>query len=190
MRLLPLVEEYKMASMKDKCEKVLLNSVKKLPMDYKPANSSSSPRKQTKDDPSDHLLRYMRAAEAGESKRLLDQCIRMFSESDVSLKELKTSTSVSDQVKAEIYQNRMESTSQQLIEVTSELEREKHENEMLKKHRAAAKGHKDSTCSMEDISKQPTPSKGGPTRKHRQYRPRASNAESNDIPRISVSMQK
>ncbi|XP_033744983.1 uncharacterized protein LOC117330657 [Pecten maximus] len=162
LRLLPLLEEYKMDVMKDKCEKVLLNSLRKLPLDSKPAASSSSRNK--KDDPADILVRYMKIAEAGNSRNVLDQCVKMFSESNVSLEELKANPHVSHRIKAQVFQNRMDSTLEQLVKVEAELEKEKQENEALRKRR----GLKSNPGSMDDVSKtQPTQSKAGPTRVRR-----------------------
>lgn len=160
LRLLPLLEEYKMDVMKDKCEKVLMSSLKKLPLDAKPVVTSSFKNK--KDDPADILVKYMKVAESGNSKNVLDQCVKMFSESDVSLDELKASPHVSHRIKAQVFQNRMDSTLEKLSKVEAELEQEKQENEALRKRKGGKSG------SMDDMSKtQPTPSKGGPARARR-----------------------
>ncbi|XP_060064652.1 uncharacterized protein LOC132545005 [Ylistrum balloti] len=156
LRLLPLLEEYKMNVMKEKCERVLLNCLKKLPLDSITVTTSS---RNKKDDPADILVRYIRVAEAGSSTTVLDQCVKMFSESNVSLEELKANSQVSHRIKAQVFQNRMDSTMKQLVKVEAELEREKQENEALRKRRGGKPYH----GSVDDVSKiQPTPSKTVP----------------------------
>lgn len=131
IRLLPLENEYEMASLKEKCEKVLIGSLRKTPAT--PNVSKGSPTfRHRKDNAPELLLKCIKSADAGSSKALLEECVRIFSYQDIPLKDLKASTEISDHVKARIYENRMENTSSKMSKLASELEKERSEKEKLR----------------------------------------------------------
>lgn len=131
LRLLPLANEYEIAPLKEKCEKVLIGSLRKTPAT--PNVSKGSPTfKHRKDNGPELLLKCIKSADAGSSKALLEECVRIFSYQDIPLKDLKASTEISDQVKARIYENRMENTSSKMSKLASELEKERSEKEKLR----------------------------------------------------------
>lgn len=103
IRLLPLANEYEMASLKEKCEKVLIGSLRKTPATPNVSKGSTTFR-HGKDNAPELLLKCIKSADAGSSKALLEECIRIFSYQDIPLKDLKASTEISDHVKARIYE--------------------------------------------------------------------------------------
>jgi hypothetical protein len=52
---------------------------------------------------------------------------------EIPLKDLKSSMEISDHTKSKIFENRMDNAAYKLNRVANELDREKHEKEMLKK---------------------------------------------------------
>ena len=131
LRLLPLAHEYEMIPLKEKCEKVLVGSLRKSPTAPK-ASKGPPAYKHRKDNAPEMLLKCIKSADAGFSKPLLEECVRIFSNPDIPLKDLKASTEISDQVKARIYENRMDNTSNKMSKLAHELERERSEKEKLR----------------------------------------------------------
>lgn len=68
-----------------------------------------------------------------EAQKLFLQCLRMFANPKIPLKDLKSSMEISDHTKSKIFENRMDNAAYKLNRVANELDREKHEKEMLKK---------------------------------------------------------
>ncbi|CAC5406926.1 uncharacterized protein LOC127700787 isoform X1 [Mytilus californianus] len=132
LRLLPLADEFQMAALKDRCERLLVNVLKKTPMVNR-ASKGPPTHKNRRDNTPEILLKCIKAADQGNSKVLLDQCIRMFSSPEIALKDLKASSEISDTTKSKIFETRMDAASNKLSRMANELDREKHEKEMLKK---------------------------------------------------------
>lgn len=132
LRLLPLSDEYQMAALKDQCERLLVGVLKKTPMSNR-ASKGPPTLKNRRDNTPEILLKCIRAADQGNSKVLLDQCIKMFSNPEIALKDLKSTNDISDTTKSKIFETRMDAASNKLSRMANELDREKHEKEMLKK---------------------------------------------------------
>lgn len=121
-----------MAALKDRCERLLVCVLKKTPMSNR-ASKGPPTLKNRKDNTPEILLKCIRAADQGNSKVLLDQCIKMFSNPEIALKDLKSTNDISDTTKSKIFETRMDAASNKLSRMANELDREKHEKEMLKK---------------------------------------------------------
>lgn len=128
---MPLANEYGMVPLKEKCEKVLVGSLRKSPTTPK-ASKGPPTYKHRKDNAPEILLKCIKSADAGSSRPLLEECVRIFSNPEIPLKDLKASTEISDQVKARIYENRMENSSSKMSKLANELEKERHEKEKLR----------------------------------------------------------
>ncbi|XP_061186927.1 uncharacterized protein LOC133195062 [Saccostrea echinata] len=131
VKLLPLANEYEMIPLKEKCEKVLIGSLRKSPSNPK-ASKGPPAYKHRRDNAPEILLKCIKSADAGSSKPLLEECVRIFSNPEIPLKDLKASTEISDQVKARIYENRMDNTSNKMSKLANELEKERNEKEKLR----------------------------------------------------------
>ncbi|CAG2246762.1 unnamed protein product [Mytilus edulis] len=132
LRLLPLSDEFQMAALKDRCERLLVNVLKKTPMVNR-ASKGPPTHKNRRDNTPEILLKCIKAADQGNSSVLLNQCIKMFSSPEIALKDLKASSEISDTTKSKIFETRMDAASNKLSRMANELDREKHEKEMLKK---------------------------------------------------------
>lgn len=133
LRLMPLAEEYRMSCLKERCENLLHSSLKRLSI-----NSSTVPKgtpvyKNRKDNAPELLLYCTIAADVANSKTLLEHCIRLWSNPNVPIKDLKASPDISDPIKARIYENRMMHESKKMKNMSSQLEKERNQNEMLQK---------------------------------------------------------
>lgn len=131
LRLLPLADEYQMAALKDRCERLLVSILKKTPVSKLPKGPPAM--KNRRDNTPEFLLKCTKAADQGNSKILSEQCIKMFASPEVPLKDLKMSNEISDSTKSKIYAIRMDNASTKLSKMANELDKEKHEKEMLKK---------------------------------------------------------
>jgi len=130
LRLLPLSHEYQMAALKERCEKVLVTALRKT----KISDIKGPPQQRNRrDNTPEILLKCIKAADKGSSKAVLKQCLRMFVNPEIPLKDLKSSMDISDHTKSKIFENRMDNAAYKLNRVANELDREKHEKEMLKK---------------------------------------------------------
>lgn len=133
IRLLPLAEEYEMSALKKRCELVLVNYLKKNSSMFS-SNSKGPPTQRfRRDNAPEILLKCTKAADRGNSKVVLDQCLKVFANPEIPLKDLKTNNEISDQIKAKIFETRVDTTSNKLSRVFGELEKEKHENSLLKR---------------------------------------------------------
>ena len=127
-----MAHRYGITTLKERCEKVLVDTLKNSPISPKAAKGPPT-FKGRRDNTPGLLLKCVKCADAGDSKALLGECVRIFASPDVPLKDLKASTEISDQVKARIYENRIDQTSTKMNKLQCELEKEKHENEVLQK---------------------------------------------------------
>jgi hypothetical protein len=129
-RLLPLSHEYQMAALKERCEKVLVTALRKTKL----SDIKGPPQQRNRrDNTPEILLKCLKAADKGGSKAVLKQCLKMFANPEIPLKDLKSSMEISDHTKSKIFENRMDNVAYKLNRVANELGREKHEKEMLKK---------------------------------------------------------
>lgn len=130
LRLLPLSHEYQMAALKERCEKVLITALKRTKL-----NDVKGPPQQRnrRDNTPEILLKCIKAADNDVSSAVLSICLRMFANPQVPLKDLKSSTDISSTTKSRIFESRMDTAAYKINKVANELDREKHEKEMLKK---------------------------------------------------------
>lgn len=133
IRLLPIADEYDMQPLKKRCEIVLVNHLKKNSSLFSSNTKGPPTQRFRRDNAPEILLKCTRAADKGNSKAVLDQCLKVFANPDIPLKDLKSSTDISDQIKAKVFESRVDTTSNKLTRVFGELEKEKHENTLLKK---------------------------------------------------------
>ncbi|KAK3101315.1 hypothetical protein FSP39_002630 [Pinctada imbricata] len=134
LRLLPMANDFGITTLKERCESILVGTLRKPQVN--PKTSKGLPTHRSRKDSVPDMLMMMKCikcADAAESKGLLDECVRLFSNPDVPLKDLKASTEISDQVKAKIYENRMDSTASKVSKLQSELSKEKEQNLALQK---------------------------------------------------------
>lgn len=164
IRLLPIAEEYEMLPLKKRCESVLVNYLKKNSSVFS-SNSKGPPTQRfRRDNAPDILLKCTKAADKGNSKVVLEQCLKVFANPEIPLKDLKTNTEISDQIKAKIFETRVDTTSNKLSKVFGELEKEKHENHILKKqlsdryHIIQKAGVRMSITTSDDDAAHPIPS--------------------------------
>ncbi|XP_052062956.1 uncharacterized protein LOC127702691 [Mytilus californianus] len=130
LRLLPLSHEYQMFALKERCEKVLISALKKTKL----TDVKGPPQQRNRrDNTPEILLKCIKAADKGMSKAVLTYCLKMFANPGIPLKDLKSSQEISDNTKSKIFESRMDNAAHKLNRVANELDREKHEKEMLKK---------------------------------------------------------
>lgn len=122
-----------MLPLKKRCESVLVNYLKKNSTLFSTTSKGPPTLRFRRDNAPDILLKCTKAADKGNSKVVLEQCLKVFANPDIPLKDLKTNTEISDQIKAKIFETRVDTTSNKLSKVFGELEKEKHENHILKK---------------------------------------------------------
>lgn len=122
LRLLPLACEYGMTQLEDKCEHVLVQHTKTLPL----AKSSKAASSQ-KDNPYDFLFQCTVVADQFDRKKLLDQCVHLYSHPDVPIKNVKSTTSISEKTKGRIYESRMDVANSRLVKANADLQIERRE---------------------------------------------------------------
>ncbi|XP_061167964.1 uncharacterized protein LOC133176921 [Saccostrea echinata] len=133
VRLLPIADEYEMRPLKKRCENVLVNHLKKNSSLFNSATKGPPTQRFRRDNAPEILLKCTKAADKGHSKAVLEECLKVFANPDIPLKDLKNSTDISDQIKAKIFETRVDTTSTKLTKVVGALEKEMHENNLLKK---------------------------------------------------------
>lgn len=130
LRLLPLSHEFQMFALKDRCEKVLVTALKNTNF----ATVKGPPQQRNRrDNTPEILLKCIKAADNDVSTTVLATCLRMFANPQIPLKDLKTSSDISPTTKSKIFESRMDNAAYKINKVANELDREKHEKEMLKK---------------------------------------------------------
>lgn len=153
-----------MLPLKKRCESVLVNYLKKNSAMFSTASKGPPTQRFRCDNAPDILLKCTKAADKGNSKVVLEQCLKVFANPDIPLKDLKTNPEISDQIKAKIFETRVDTTSNKLSKVFGELEKEKHENHILKKqlndryHIIQKAGVRMSIITSDDDKAHPVPS--------------------------------
>ena len=89
-RLLPLADEYQISVLRNSCEDVLLREL----------------REQIFPAP-DFILKCMECAEKCSMLTLVEKCAELFSDPDISMKELQESNGIAIDTKARIYERRI-----------------------------------------------------------------------------------
>lgn len=127
LRLLPLSEEYKISTLKDRCEQILVTCLRECI--NPPKDVSSGSRKENIDI---LLHQCLSVADASMAKVLLEECVRIYANPDISLREVKVRSDVSDATKARVYEVRMEGYSKKLANVSLELGKQREEKNLLR----------------------------------------------------------
>ena len=119
-----------MEALKDRCEKVLISALKKTKL----TDVKGPPQQRNRrDNTPEILLKCIKAADKGASEPVLKCCLKMFTNPEVPLKDLKSSPEISDYTKSKIFETRMDMAAQKINRYSNELDRQRHEKEQLKK---------------------------------------------------------